>query len=77
MGELFNSKHLAKSGVTLGDKTTWHNSPEAASIAASRQLPSAEEILGPAPLNPRSAAPGSLARVETPSWPKLWRPIAD
>jgi hypothetical protein len=62
MGELFNSKHLAKSGVTLGDKTTWHNSPEAASIAASRQLPSAEEILGPAPFEPAQRCTGKPAK---------------
>jgi hypothetical protein len=67
MGEIF-SKHLTKSGITQGDQTKWYNSPEEATAAASRQLPSADEILGPDPSNPRSAAPASLPRVETPSW---------
>jgi len=66
VGEIFGK--LTRSGITQGDKTKWYDSPEEATIAASRQLPSADEILGTDPLNPRSAAPGSLPTVETPSW---------
>jgi hypothetical protein len=66
-GKLF--ANLTKSGVVQpSGSTTYYDSPQDATIAASKQLPSAAAMLGPDVMNPNMAPPANVPTVSTPTF---------